>query len=317
MKIYNFYSTLFLFFIIGATFITACDTSGVDVDNPEELTKIYMPQASEMPAERTIFLKDKVQEIIYGAAYGGLGSPSNNINIKFKFAPGLADSFNTAQNIDYPLVPEEAFELEATSTIIPAGKLTSAPLKLKVNPFRKMELDQHYILPLSISNLSRGYELNKQLQTTYFLITATLDFFDRSNWAVVDVSSEEAVAEDGKNSGLGIHTIDGNIETYWHTEWYEAQPGYPHHITIDMKEKKTVAGFQVTNRQNDTRGMTRIRFAGSIDGETWTDLGEFAFEQINEPQRFFLQSNTDMQFFKLIALEGPNFFTAVAEISAF
>ncbi|MCW9707980.1 BT_3987 domain-containing protein [Fodinibius salsisoli] len=291
---------------------TACDPagSGTDIENPEQYKQVYMPQANSMPAEEILILKDEVQNITYGAGYGGPSAPASDIKVSFEFTPALADSFNEAQGTDYPLIPEQAFEMEASSAVIPAGERASAPLKLRVNPYGSLELDQPYLLPLSMSSIEGGYIVNPDLETTYFLLTASLDFLDRSGWSVVEVSSEEVNSQ-------GASTLDGDVNTFWHTAWSQSQPDYPHHIIVDMKNMQTIGGFQITNRQNDSRGMTRIRLEGSTDGETWTSFGEFDFEQINDPQRYFIESNPKIRYFKLVALEGPNFFTFVSEIEAF
>ena len=55
-----------------------------------------------------------------------------------------------------------------------------------------------------------------------------------------------------------------------------------------------------------------------MDGTTWVDLGEFPFDRnINDAQNYRIVSNPQARFFKFEAIEGPNNFTHMAEISVY
>ncbi|MEN7547740.1 DUF5126 domain-containing protein [Rapidithrix thailandica] len=139
--------------------------------------------------------------------------------------------------------------------------------------------------------------------------------FAKNNWEVIDISSEEP-AEGGDN-GVKGSLIDDTIDSFWHSAWAGSQPDFPHHFTIDMKEVRTVSRLGLVNRQNNTQGMTKIKIEGSVDNVTWENLGEFPFEQINAEQKFRLTSNPQIRYFKVTGLEGPNFYTFLAEVYAY
>ncbi|HLZ87245.1 MAG TPA: DUF4959 domain-containing protein, partial [Puia sp.] len=109
--------------------------------------------------------------------------------------------------------------------------------------------------------------------------------FVKQNWQVIDFDSQETSGE-GPNNGFAKYAIDDNIKTYWHTEWQNAQPPYPHYITIDMGQPQVVSRIEIVNRQGHKDGMTQIQLLGSSDNSNWTNIGTFPFQQINAGQFF-------------------------------
>ncbi|MEO5916488.1 MAG: Ig-like domain-containing protein [Luteolibacter sp.] len=85
--------------------------------------------------------------------------------------------------------------------------------------------------------------------------------------SVHDVDSQELIDENGAAS----RAIDGDIGTYWHTEWGDPQPPPPHHLTIDLGSLRSVGGFVYTPRQgvpNGRIGNYQVHY--SADGVNWT-----------------------------------------------
>lgn len=152
-------------------------------------------------------------------------------------------------------------------------------------------------------------------------------FNDKSTLASADKKSWTATADSEtapglENTGLATATIDGNINTYWHTDYSRVVP-YPHWVLIDMKEPKKMVAVDVTNRQAaspNTAGMKRFRLEGSADGTSFTSLGEFNFAVTNAAQTFPVSSATAYRYLKLTALAAQNVatnHTFLAEIDVF
>lgn len=103
--------------------------------------------------------------------------------------------------------------------------------------------------------------------------------------AVVDVSSEETSGEPAPN-GFATAAIDGDVNTYWHTEWSSGSPNYPHSIVLQPKVATEngvtckMSGFEYTARQGADNGRAEgYEIYVSKDGKTWGDpvaTGEFA-----------------------------------------
>jgi predicted acylesterase/phospholipase RssA len=135
-------------------------------------------------------------------------------------------------------------------------------------------------------------------------------FNDKSTAARADKSGWTATADsetpDGwENTGKASATIDGNIATYWHTDYSVVVP-YPHWVLIDMKSAMHIVSVDITNRQAATpnkSGMKKFRIEGSEDGTAFTSLGEFSFAITNDAQAFPVSSTNGYRYLKITALE--------------
>jgi hypothetical protein len=65
---------------------------------------------------------------------------------------------------------------------------------------------------------------------------------------VVKVDSEETAGENGR----GTNAVDGNPNTFWHTQWQDANPEHPHEIIIELTPPSTIKGFTYLPRQDDS-----------------------------------------------------------------
>lgn len=65
---------------------------------------------------------------------------------------------------------------------------------------------------------------------------------------VVKVDSEETAGENGSST----NAVDGNPNTFWHTQWQDASPEHPHEIIIELTPPSTIKGFTYLPRQDDS-----------------------------------------------------------------
>ena len=80
-----------------------------------------------------------------------------------------------------------------------------------------------------------------------FAAIAELDLLDASGnsishngWTVAFVDSEERAGEDG----TAENAVDGQTANFWHTEWKNAQPNYPHQLILNLGKAQTISGFR-------------------------------------------------------------------------
>ncbi len=187
-----------------------------------------------------------------------------------------------------------------------------------------MELFKDYLLPISISGVSSDYETGESLTTAFYLVKAALKFedfqdFDRSNWSVLGVSTEEP-AEGPDNRGVGEAVFDDNLGSFWHTQWAGSFGEPPHWIAIDMGEEQELHGIALSGRQSDTPEKPKnVTISVSTDGETWTDIANVDLEETNDEQRFFVSTFLNARYFKMTVHTnfGDAEYTHLAEIYAF
>lgn len=91
----------------------------------------------------------------------------------------------------------------------------------------------------------------------------------KAGWSVAYFDSEEATGE-GVNNGHAIHCIDGNLTTFWHTQWQGTQPPFPHEIQINLGAVYPVNGFDIVTRATNSSGRIKdFIFSTSVDGVNW------------------------------------------------
>lgn len=85
------------------------------------------------------------------------------------------------------------------------------------------------------------------------LLDANGNAISHNGWTIAYVDSEERDAEDGSAE----NAIDGQTADYWHTEWKNAQPGYPHFLILNLGQTQTISGFRYVPRQGLETGRIK------------------------------------------------------------
>ncbi len=139
--------------------------------------------------------------------------------------------------------------------------------------------------------------------------------YDRSSWAVLEVSDQTA------SDGGGMHTlIDGNLGNYWHSKWDGGNVPCPHWAIIDMKEDHEIGKIEVYRRNNNTDTKTvEIFLSNSRDPNgTWTKIGQGVFPTTVQNQLDFYTKDAVRGRYMKIYLPDSNRepFTSIAEIYA-
>ncbi len=274
-------------------------------------SQLYMPQAVNGLVSTKLEIKMEDQFLIYGANIGGTGYPEQDIKVDFRVDTTLVAAYNTANNTAYKLLPANSYELSSADAVIKKGSTSTEPLKVNVKTSgpNAIEMFKSYLLPISIHS---NHLINENLKTTYFLITSEPNLADypdysRTAWKIVDFSSEEAQGE-GPNNGKADFAIDDDIQTFWHSQWAGANPGPPHHITIDMGEELTVHGVKITARQVDGSGgkPDHVQIESSTDNLTWHKVGAFGLASVRSQQIKWLPAFVKARFIRYVVLSSFN-----------
>lgn len=88
---------------------------------------------------------------------------------------------------------------------------------------------------------------------------------DKVKLRVVKVDSEETSNEDGH----GKNAVDGNPNTYWHTQWHGNSPGLPHEIIIELLPPATIKGFSYLPRQDPSDHGTIKDYEFYVSDDGW------------------------------------------------
>ncbi len=130
----------------------------------------------------------------------------------------------------------------------------------------------------------------------------------------IKADSEETAGEDGK----AANAVDGDPNTFWHTQWQDASPECPHEIVIELTPPATIKGFTYLPRQDDseTGTLKGYEFYVSNDGQDFGQpvaKGEWENSKSLKTVTF---APTACRFVKLKAISEVNdgAWTSVAEI---
>lgn len=285
-----------------------------------EETPEYKKTTDEKEWERIFLVRNPKYEVLdinplqeeksitIGVGYGGLKLPAYDIKVTLAVDSKALDSINKArvasEEEEYSRFPEGSYTLDKTEVTIPAGKTYSDYIKLTYNP-KVFDYNKSYILPISIVDAS-GYKLSKAKTIT--LKVPKVDKFipiSPLNWAV-SFSSEETIGE-GTNNGRAIHSIDGDVETFWHSQWYGVSTKYPHWLSYDMKKQNYVSKIAIYPRHNNANGVTKFKVEGSVDGNTWALLSDEVLDfdpALREFQEYELRNPKEIQYIKVTFIEG-------------
>lgn len=131
---------------------------------------------------------------------------------------------------------------------------------------------------------------------------------------VVRVDSEETSGEDGK----GANAVDGDPNTFWHTQWQDENPSPPHEIVIELSQPAELVGFTYLPRQddNDHGNIKDYEFYVSQDGKDFgRPVKTGTFENNKEKKKVTFEPRK-CRFIRLKALSEANgeAWTSAAEI---
>ena len=176
--------------------------------------------------------------------------------------------------------------------------------------------DRKYDTPLSFRSV---YVPEKAAIDTFLTVWTTIPVtgeykISKTGWQITGFSTQEP-AESAPN-GLATAAIDDKLNTYWHTQWSGAQPGYPHWFIVDMSKEVIISSIEVFRRQGNGNGQTRHQFLYSNNGTDWTDFGTFPMNATtNSGQKFRSTTTPTARYIKYVALQGSKHYAFLAELN--
>ncbi len=136
----------------------------------------------------------------------------------------------------------------------------------------------------------------------------------QSAMEIIYVDSEETIGDDG----AAANVLDGDPETFWHTEWYENSPDYPHEIIFKLDKEYSIENFVYLPRQNSANGRIKdyAIYVGN-DTSSWGDpVAQGQWDDKTAPQIVEFDEIINGQYVKLKAISevNDNVWAAAAEI---
>lgn len=250
--------------------------------------------------------------------YGTTGSPVSGSENWIKATKTGFDYASKETSDGYVL--EAKIPLSAIG-LTPINKGTSFGFEIQVNDNDGAGLENAISWANDTKSNTAGSDTRKFGKLE--LLGPTYKYKNKLGWEVIYADSE---AEPGHKN----RAIDGDPATFWHTEWKNAQPGFPHELHIDFKEELDVKEVHYLHRQdaygpNGAIGKYEIYVSNSItDWGTAAKTGELEWPSNLATNYKLLHIITldkvkSGRYLRLVALsETQNIatkpFTAVAEL---
>lgn len=227
---------------------------------------VYFPQAYGTRSTLTVYLIDSAQTYYFGAAYGGLKNPSQDISVSFALDTTLISTYNAAHGTNYLPLPDKSYKLSGLSVVIKAGQTGSSALTLSVLA-KQLNSGTKYMLPVKMSSISSG-KLDSTLETAYFMIdsiyTRKQDITGQGTLTVSDENDGGASAAEGSP-----HLVDNDITTKFLSQNYN--PNF--WFQLQFPTAQVVNEYTFTSGNDAAaRDPKNWTLQGSNDGTTWTIL---------------------------------------------
>ena len=218
--------------------------------------------------------------------------------------------YNNTNGTVFQILPENSYSF-ASSMPLPNGT-TETTLLVEVKGSQLQPGD--YMLHIRIKNVSQ-FEISSTNAIYPMAIRIMGEQLDRTEWTA-EANTEELVGEVQNNSGPVECLLDGNLQTFWHSQWQNGSHALPHEVIIDVQKECTFTQFALVQREGSNY-VKAGNFQVSSDKAHWETVGDFSMKQESGAQVFGV-TPTKGRYFKILITEsynGNN--SALAEVYAY
>ncbi|MBZ4190349.1 DUF4998 domain-containing protein [Niabella beijingensis] len=138
--------------------------------------------------------------------------------------------------------------------------------------------------------------------------------YSRDQWSVPVVSDETASDGGGKAT-----LLDGDLSTYWHSQWDPSNAPLPHWAVVDMTSPKKIAYLDVYRRAGNTDAKHIQIYLGNSndpDAPDWLLIGEGTYPStVSDKLTINAAAVTPGRYLKLIVTDSYRIpFSSIAEV---
>ncbi|SFC20061.1 F5/8 type C domain-containing protein [Parapedobacter composti] len=294
MKSVTYKFLLLICFTVALVSLGGCLKDEIPLSEHEGY--IYMPQAVGNRAQMRLARVDEAQDIVFGAAYGGVNYPEADIRVAFKLDISRIAEYNAEHETNYIPLPENSYQVSGLAATIPAGKSNSEPLAVSVQS-NMLDVNEKYMLPITMVSVSGGI-LDNELATAWFRIDSIVTRErDVTGLSSVSVSDEN---RGGPNAAEGSEKlIDNDYNTKFLTFDYSPQ----FWMQLMFTTPEVVNAYTLTSG-NDAPGRDPRSWvlSGSNDGTDWVELDvqtNELFSGRNQTRRFNINNDEAYRYYRI------------------
>lgn len=180
----------------------------------------------------------------------------------------LLDQYNVENECDYAMLPSSAYTIGTTINFTD-DKESVKEVNIEVD--RTGLSYGNYVLPIRLSSCTKPqFEIDEARSISLYGISYVPD---ASKLTKVSLTEDMiSIFPDPTNEGSIAEMIDGNEETYYHSNWSGVAP-MPHWIQIALPNEATAVsiGYQVRH-SNNNGAPQQYTLIGSMDGTNFSKI---------------------------------------------
>lgn len=233
---------------------------------------------------------------------------AEDVTVETEVDASYVEAYNKEHGTNFKLLPKDTYSLDPQQ-VIQKGS-TQAAFKLRVQQ-RNLTADNmnSYMLPVKIKSTT-SYSIDEGKYYILKIYVMPGLEYDRSTWKVVDFNTQEDGGE-GPVNGRATCLIDGNPDTFWHSQWsgISTMPPTPHWIIFDMRAPRTITQIRLYGRKGffNTREVEFfVSDKPDVDG-SWTKICHYNMIETNDEQTAAVETVATGRYLKFVVTHNePN-----------
>lgn len=148
---------------------TGCKSEDYDDGTTPVANTAYIGAAETTP-DAPVTFKRTVQTLDREFSVKLVSPLSEEIAVEFRIDAEAVADYNRRHGTSYGLLESTYYNLAQQSVDIPAGKVESEPVTIHFQGLDQLEMNETYLLPVSLTSTSNGLGLLRGSETLYYLV---------------------------------------------------------------------------------------------------------------------------------------------------
>lgn len=148
---------------------TGCKTEDYDDGTTPVSNTVYIGAAETTP-DAPVTFKRTVQTLDREFTVKLVSPLSEDMEVGFRIDAEAVSAYNRRHGTSYGLLESIHYNLAQQSVGIEAGKVESAPVTIRFQGLDQLEMNETYLLPVSLTSASNGLGLLRGSETLYYLV---------------------------------------------------------------------------------------------------------------------------------------------------
>lgn len=139
-------------------------------DGSTPLANAAFIDAAEISPETRVTFKKNVEQLDREFSVKLVSPLSVDLRVGFRVDADAIAAYNRRHGTSYGMLPAEYYDFPEPEVVIEAGKAVSEKVAIHFKNLDRLEIDETYLFPVSLTRASAGVALLKGSETVYYLV---------------------------------------------------------------------------------------------------------------------------------------------------